>query len=231
MSLFKELETLREYADFDTSAIIELSEIYLRHGRRDVPQDCQEAIRNAERGNTEALTVAEICAGRKTSHTCTVLLWTFKLGDLDPIVRQAAFDYLLPIANDGLLNYSPTPIEFVTLTYVGSHIVSTSPDPSKGVEMLRKASKHPRIYHTAKFNLAKFYLAQNENISRIAESLQMLHELSAVGYLPAIFYHGSILFNEVGILANKVKGRELIVEAAQWGNKDAIQFLEKMSLC
>jgi hypothetical protein len=46
-----------------------------------------------------------------------------------------------------------------------------------------------------------------------------------------MFYFGSILFNEVGILANKVKGRELIVEAAQWGNKDAIQFLEKMSLC
>ena len=219
MSLSKELDTLKGYAKYDSDAIIELSELYIRHGRRGVPPDYQEVIRMAEE------------RVKQISHTSTVFLWTFKLEDPDPVVRQAAFDYLLPIANDGLLNYSPTPIEFVVLTYVGSHIVSTSPDPSKGVEMLIKASQHPRIYNTAKFNLAKFYLAQNENISRIAKSLKMLHELAAVGYLPAMFYLGSILFNEVGILANKVKGRELIVEAAQWGNKDAIQFLEKMSLC
>jgi TPR repeat protein len=220
MSFSKELDTLREEAEYDSEAIIELAELYLRHGRRGVPSDYQEVIRLAEKR-----------VEKQTSYTCTVFLRTFKLGDPDPVVRQAAFDYLLPIANSGFLNYSPTPIEFVVLTYVGSYIVSTSPDPSKGVEMLIKASKHPRIYNTAKFNLAKFYLAQNENISRIAESLRMLHELAAVGYLPAMFYFGSILFNEVGILANKVKGRELIVEAAQWGNKDAIQFLEKMSLC
>ena len=120
MSFSKELDILLSEAKYDSEAIIELSELYLRHGRRGVPSDYQEVIRFAEKR-----------VEKQTSYTCTVFLRTFKLGDPDPVVRQAAFDYLLPIATNSLLVFYPTLIEFVALTYVGSHVVSTAPDPSK----------------------------------------------------------------------------------------------------